>query len=154
MRAVTKRERDDEMDVKRTGSYLSREESVMYDKEPKFPLEATNNAARVEYLRNGLTFAESRRCKLSRISRSGAIIEFAVDSVIPDSMTLDIPDARIEKIGCVKQSERCTTIGEKRVTVTLRFLRMLSEKELASIKQHSLLPNGQPQRMPNVVLGS
>jgi hypothetical protein len=154
MRAGTQSERDDKMDVKRTGSYLSREESFMYDKETKFPLEATNNAARVEYMRNGLTFTESRRCKLSRISRSGAIIEFSVDAALPDAMTLDIPDARIEKIGCVKAGERRTTIGEKSVNVTLRFLRMLSEKELASIKQHSLLPNGQPQRMPNVVLGN
>ncbi|MBY3155329.1 hypothetical protein HFO56_23685 [Rhizobium laguerreae] len=142
------------MDEKRTGSYLSREESFMYDKEPKFPLEATNNAARVEYLRNGLTFTESRRCKLVRISRAGAIIEFTVDTVLPDSMTLDVPDARIEKIGCVKQSERRTTLGEKGVNVTLRFLRMLTEKELGKIKQNSLLPKGQQQRLPNVVLGN
>jgi hypothetical protein len=127
----------------------------MYDKEPKFPLEATNNAARVEYLRNGLTFTESRRCKLTRISRAGAIIEFAVETELPDSMTLDIPDARIEKIGCVKHSERRTRMGDGKVNVTLRFLRMLTEKELGRIKQHSVLPNGQPhQRLPNVVLGN
>jgi hypothetical protein len=138
---------------KRTGSYMTREESFMYDREPKFPLEATNNAGRVEYMRNGLSFTESRRCTLTRISRASAIIAFPVEAELPGSMTLDIPDARIAKIGCVKQSERKTSMGDVKVMVTLRFLRTLTERELASIKQQSLLSNGQQKkRHPNVVL--
>ncbi|MDW9481920.1 hypothetical protein GOB57_25045 [Sinorhizobium meliloti] len=138
---------------KQTGSYLSREESFMYDKEPKFPLEATNNAARIEYAKNGLSFLESRRCQITRISKSGAIVEFAVETEVPECATLDIPDARVSKVGCVKLSERRNRLGDNRVSVTLRFLRMLTDKELGSIKQHSLLQNGAQQRQPNVVLG-
>lgn len=135
---------------KKTGSYLSREESFMYDKEPKFPLEATNNAARVEYSKNGLTFMESRRGQITRISKAGAIIDFMVDTELPDSVTLDIPDARIEKIGCVKKAEQRNRIGDAKVSVTLRFLRVLTDKEMANIKRYSLLPQA---RQPNVVLG-
>jgi hypothetical protein len=138
------------MVAKKTGSYLSREESFMYDKEPKFPLEATNNAARVEYSKNGLTFLESRRCQITRISKAGAIIDFMVDTELPDSVTLDIPDARIEKIGCVKKAEQRNRLGDSKVSVTLRFLRVLTDKEMANIKQYSLLPQA---RQPNVVLG-
>lgn len=138
------------MVAKKTGSYLTREESFMYDKEPKFPLEATNNAARIEYAKKGLSFLESRRCQISRISKSGAIVDFTVDTEVPDSLTLDIPDARIEKIGCVKVNERRNRDGDSKVSVTLRFLRTLTDRELGSIKQHSLLPT--QNRLPNVVM--
>jgi hypothetical protein len=136
------------MVAKKTGSYFSREESFMYDKEPKFPFEATNNAARIEYLKNGLTFLESRRGTITRISKAGAIIEFMVEAEVPDALTLDIPDARIEKIGCVKQGERRNRIGDSKLTVTLRFLRVLTDIEMERIKRYSLL---QQSRQPSVV---
>jgi hypothetical protein len=144
--------KEDIMVLKKTGSYLAREESFMYDKEPKFPLEATSNAARIEYAKKGLSDLESRRAQITRISKSGAILDFMVDMEIPDSVTLDIPDARITKIGCVKVNERRSRLGDSKVSVTLRFLRMLTDQELGSIRQHSLLPSGTQNRQPNVVM--
>lgn len=134
----------------KSGSYFTREESFMYDKETKFPLEATSNAARVEYLRNGLTFMESRRCHITRISRSSAIVEFSVDSEVPSEMTLDIPDARVSKVGCVKLSERRSRVGDAKLTVTLRLLRLLTEAELENIKRYG--NTAVSSRRPNVAL--
>ena len=128
-----------EAHIQARGSYFSREESFMYDKEPKFPMEATHNAARVEYTRNGLTHLESRRCTLVRISVSSAMIEFQTDGQVADQMNLDIPDARIEKLGCMKVRESKSRMSGDKVTVTLRFLRMLTDRELQSVLKHSLL---------------
>jgi len=138
--------------TQKTGNYLSREESFMYDREPKFPLLATSNAVRIEYTKTGITFFESRRGTLTRISRSGGIIEFTADHEIPDSFTLDIPDARIEKMGCVKILERRQKLGDCRVSVTFRCLKVLSERDHAKILDHSALPKTPQQRQPNIVM--
>lgn len=132
-------------------SYLSREESHMYDKEPQYPLEATSNAAVVEYTLNGLTHLESRRCTLVRISKSSAHIEFTTEGRVADQMTLAIPDARIERLGCVKVREHQSRLSGNKVTVILRFLRLLSDQELASIMKYSIARGD--SRRPNIGLG-
>lgn len=140
------------MAEKKTGTYLTREESFIYDKEPKFPLEATSNAALIGYPTKGLSFVESRRGQVTRISKSGVIIDFMVDAAVPENVTLDIPDARIVKIGCVKVSERRNRLGDSRLSVTLRFLRLLTDREIENIKKHSTLSKGVQSRQPNVVM--
>jgi hypothetical protein len=136
----------------KTGTYLGREESHMYDKEPKFPLEATANAARIEYTLRGLSHLEGRRCNLTRISKSSAMVEFATDHPVADQVFLSIPDARIERIGCVKVNEMRNRISENKVTVTLRFLTLLDDRQLGAILSHSSIAMPGP-RMPNIVLG-
>lgn len=135
----------------KNGSYLSREESFMYDKEPKFPLEATNNGARVEYTLNGLSHTESRRCTLLRISRSSAMVEFETDGRVADQLNLAIPDARLEKIGCVKVAEQKSRMSGSKVTVTLRFLKLLEEKDVAKVLALSSLERKDgPGRRPAI----
>ncbi|MCZ7862798.1 hypothetical protein O9X98_15590 [Agrobacterium salinitolerans] len=138
------------MAEKKTGTYLTREESFMYDKEPKFPLEATSNAGTIRYPTKALSGVEGRRGQITRISKAGAIMDFLLDAQIPENVTLDIPDGKIEKIGCLKVGERRNRMGDSKLSITLRFLRTLTDKELEGIKRHSLL-SGQNRR-PNVVL--
>jgi hypothetical protein len=137
----------------KTGNYLGREESQMYDREPKYPLQATSNAAHIEYTLRGLTHLESRRCTLVRISKSSAMVEFQTELDVADQVFLSIPDARVERIGCVKIAQVQTRLSEAKVTVTLRFLKPLEDRQLSSILANSLTARsaGAP-RMPNILM--
>lgn len=115
-------------------NYLQREESFMYDREGRFHMEDTRNAARIEYTEKGVMHMAARRCDVIRISRSSAILGLLTQYTLPQQFYLDIPDARISKIGCVLMKVFVNN------TIEVRFLRLLSEKELDRIFVFSTHP--------------
>lgn len=115
-------------------NYLQREESFMYDREARFRMEDTRNAARIEYTEKGVMNMAARRCDVIRISRSSAILALLTQYTLPQQFYLDIPDARISKIGCVLMKVFANN------TIEVRFLRLLSEKELDRIFVFSTHP--------------
>jgi hypothetical protein len=115
-------------------TYLSREESFMYDREGRFKMEDTMNAGRLEYTENILTNTASRRCDIIQISRSEAMLSLLTQYTLPESFNLDIPDAHIDKIGCVVMRINANN------TVRVRFLRLLTQKELDRIFVFSTHP--------------
>ncbi len=114
--------------------FLNKEESFMYDRETRFRMEDTLNAARIEYTENGVLNMAARRCEILRISVSGAVIGILTQYKLPEQFYLDIPDARISKIGCVLMKTFANN------TIEVRFLRLLSQKELDRIFVFSTHP--------------
>ncbi|PZU81091.1 MAG: hypothetical protein DI528_21770 [Shinella sp.] len=108
-------------------NYLKREESFMYDREARFPMEDTMNAARIEYTEKGVMHLAARRCDIIKISVSGAVIGLLTQYNLPQQFYLDIPDARISKIGCLLMKVFANNTAE------IRFLRLLNQKELDRI---------------------
>ena len=108
-------------------NYLKREESFMYDREGRFKMEDTMNAGRIEYTEKHVMHMAGRRCDVIRISMSGAVLALLAKSELPGEFVLDIPDARIMKIGCVLMRQNANN------TVEVRFLRLLTQKELDRI---------------------
>ncbi|WP_170253415.1 MULTISPECIES: hypothetical protein [Alphaproteobacteria] len=106
----------------------------MYDREGRFPMEDTMNAARIEYTEKGVMHMAARRCDIIRISVSGAVISLLTQYNLPQQFYLDIPDARINKIGCLLMKAYANNTAE------LRFLRMLTQKELDRIFVFSTHP--------------
>lgn len=114
--------------------YLNREESFMYDRETRFPMQDTCNAARIEYTEKGVMHMAARRCDILRISQSMAILGLLTQFFVPKQFYLDIPDARVTKIGCVLTK----TLPNNRIEV--RFLRLLTDKEMHRIFVYSTHP--------------
>lgn len=106
----------------------------MYDRENRFRMEDTMNAGRLEYTENGMTHVAARRCDVIRISRSGAVISLLANVNLPKQFYFDIPDARISKVGALLMKTFPNNTAE------LRFLRLLSEKELDRIYVFSTHP--------------
>ncbi|HCL65224.1 MAG TPA: hypothetical protein DIC56_10370 [Rhizobium sp.] len=115
-------------------NYLKREESFMYDRENRFPMEDTMNAARIEYTEKGVMHMAARRCDVIRISLSGAVLGLLTQYNLPQQFYLDIPDARISKVGCMLMKTFANN------TVEVRFLRLLTQKELDRIFVFSTHP--------------
>lgn len=107
--------------------YLKKEESFMYDRETRFRLEDTMNAGRIEYTEKHVMHMAQRRCDVIRISMSGAVLALLTQYNLPKEFVLDIPDARIMKIGCILMRVNSNN------TIDVRFLRMLTQKELDRI---------------------
>ena len=107
--------------------FLNKEESFMYDREHRYKMEDTMNAARIEYTERVVTHVASRRCDLVRISPSGAILSLITKFNVPQQFYLDIPDARIAKVGCVLLKTYTNN------TVEARFLKLLTKKEMDRI---------------------
>lgn len=99
----------------------------MYDREGRFQMEDTLNAARIEYTERVVTHLASRRCDLIRVSQAGAVLSLLTQFHVPQQFYLDIPDARINKVGCVLM--RTFTNN----TIEARFLRLLTKKEMERI---------------------
>jgi hypothetical protein len=106
----------------------------MYDREARYRMEDTMNAARIEYTEKGVTHMASRRCDIVRISRTGASLAILTQFNLPRQFYLDIPDARIVKVGCVLMKVFANN------TVEVRFLRLMTEKELNKIFVYSTHP--------------
>ncbi|SCW33752.1 hypothetical protein SAMN02927900_00763 [Rhizobium mongolense subsp. loessense] len=106
----------------------------MYDREQRFKMEDTMNAARIEYTEKGVMHMASRRCDIIRISMSSAILAILTQFTLPKQFYLDIPDARITKVGCMLM--RVNTNN----TIEVRFLRLLSQKEMNKIFVYSTHP--------------
>ncbi len=114
--------------------FLNKEESFMYDREARFKMEDTMNAARIEYTEKGVMNMAQRRCDLLRISLSGAVIGILTQYALPQQFYLDVPDARITKVGCLLMKTFANN------TVEVRFLRLLTQKELDRIFVFSTHP--------------
>lgn len=114
--------------------FLKKEESFMYDRENRYRMEDTMNAGRLEYTENGITHVAARRCDVVRISMSGAVLLFLAKVDLPKQFYLDIPDARISKIGSVLMKSFANNTAE------IRFLRLLTQKELDRIFVFSTHP--------------
>ncbi|KGF68937.1 hypothetical protein LL06_13805 [Hoeflea sp. BAL378] len=99
----------------------------MYDREKRFPMEETMNHVRIEYTEKGVMHMASRRCMLRAISRSGAILGIVTQFTIPRQFCLDIPEARIPRIGCVLMRINPND------TIEVRFLRLMTEAELNKV---------------------
>ncbi len=115
--------------------FLNKEESFMYDREARFKMEDTMNAARIEYTENGVMNMAQRRCDVIRISMSGAILGILTQYNLPKQFYLDIPDARISKVGCLLMRTNANN------TIEVRFLSLLKQKELDRIFIFSTHPN-------------
>lgn len=115
-------------------NYLSKEESFMYDREARFRMQDTMNAARIEYTEKGVTHMAARRCDVLRISESTALLGILTQYNLPKQFYLDIPDARITKVGCMLMKTYANN------TVEVRFLRLLTRKELERIFVFSTHP--------------
>ena len=116
-------------------SYMSKEESFMYDREGRMPLVDTMNAARIEYTEKAVMHLASRRCDLVRISPTAAVLAINVSFAVPKSFYLDIPDARINRVGCVLMKMHTNNIIEA------RFLRQMSDRDLNRIFAFSTHPS-------------
>jgi hypothetical protein len=114
--------------------YLSKEESFMYDREHRFAMEETYNAARIEYTEKGVMHMAARRCDLIGISLSSAVLAIQTEFALPPQFHLDIPDARIARVGCVLMRVNANN------TVEVRFLRLMTERELDRIFVFSTHP--------------
>lgn len=106
----------------------------MYDREARFKMEDTMNAARIEYTEKGVMHAASRRCDIVRISMSSATLAILTQFSLPKQFYLDIPDARITKVGCLLMKVNANN------TIDVRFLRLLTQKELNKIFVYSTHP--------------
>ncbi|KKX32001.1 hypothetical protein [Rhizobium sp. LC145] len=107
----------------------------MYDRESRFKMEDTMNAARIEYTEKGVLNMAQRRCDVLRISRSGAVLGLLTQYKLPEQFYLDIPDARISKIGCLLMRANMNN------TIDVRFLSLLSQKDLDRIFVFSTHPS-------------
>jgi hypothetical protein len=116
------------------GHFLNKEESFMYDREARYKMEDTMNAARIEYTEKGVMHLASRRCDILRISMSGAILGILTQFNLPKQFYLDIPDARISKVGCLLMKTNSNN------TIEVRFLRLVTQKELNKIFVYSTHP--------------
>ena len=107
--------------------YLQREQSFMYDREARFPMQETRNHARIEFTEKGVMHMESRRCTILAISPSSAILGIVTEFKIPNQFCLDVPEARIPRIGSMLMRVNANN------TIQVRFLRLVSERELNRI---------------------
>jgi len=107
----------------------------MYDREKRFAMEDTMNAARIEYTEKGVMNMAARRCDVLRISMSGALLGIITQFHIPQQFYLDIPDARISKVGCLLMRTNSNN------TIEVRFLRLMTQKELDRIFIFSTHPS-------------
>jgi hypothetical protein len=114
--------------------FLNKEESFMYDRETRYRMEDTMNAARIEYTEKGVLNMAARRCDVVRISMSGAVLSLLTQYKLPEQFYLDIPDARISKVGCLLMRTYANN------TVEVRFLSLLTQKELDRIFVFSTHP--------------
>ncbi|MCM2472854.1 hypothetical protein HGO38_05095 [Rhizobium sp. CG5] len=106
----------------------------MYDRESRFKMEDTMNAGRIEYTEKGVMHMAARRCDIIRISMSGAVISLLTQYNLPQQFYLDLPDARITKVGCLLMKVYANNTAE------VRFLRLLTQKELDRIFVFSTHP--------------
>ena len=116
-------------------TYMSKEESFMYDREARLPLVDTMNAARIEYTEKAVMHLASRRCDLVKISPTAAVLVINTSFVVPKSFYLDIPDARINRVGCVLMKMHANNIIEA------RFLSRMSDRDLNRIFAFSTHPS-------------
>ena len=115
-------------------TYMSREESFMYDREGNFPLVDTMNAARIEYTEKAVMHLASRRCDLVKISPTAAVLVINTRFTVPKTFYLDVPDAGISRVGCVLMRVHADD------RIEARFLSRISDRDLNRIYAFSTHP--------------
>ncbi|KXG84798.1 hypothetical protein [Agrobacterium bohemicum] len=113
----------------------------MYDREARFKMEDTMNAARIEYTEKAVMNMASRRCDVLKISQSEAVLALLTQYNLPRQFYLDIPDARITKIGCVLMKVNPNN------TIQVRFLHILSKKDMDRIFVFSTHPKHRDRKL-------
>jgi hypothetical protein len=93
----------------------------MYDREVRFKMEDTMNAARIEYTEKGVLNMASRRCDIIRISKSSAVLAILTQFKPAEAVLSGYPDARITKVGCMLMRVNANN------TIEVRFLRLLTQ---------------------------
>jgi hypothetical protein len=93
------------------------------------------NAARIEYTEKAVMHLASRRCDLIKISPSAAVLAINVSFAVPKTFYLDIPDARINRVGCLLMKMHTNNIIE------VRFLSRMSDRDLNRIFAFSTHPS-------------
>lgn len=88
-----------------------------------------------EYTENGMSHIASRRCDMVQVSKHGALLSILTNYRIPTEFYLELPDARIGRIGCKLLRNNANN------TIEVRFLRGLTEKEMNRIFVHSTHPD-------------
>ncbi len=63
----------------------------MYDRESRFRMEDTMNAARIEYTEKAVMHMAARRCDVIRISQTEAVLALITKYNLPNQFYLDIP---------------------------------------------------------------
>lgn len=116
-------------------TYLSREESFMYDREVAFPMEDTMNEARIEYTEKGIVHLSSRRCQVIRLSKSGAVLSMPTQFKLPQNFYLEFVSANLPMVGCLTKRVHADN------KVETRFLRMLTDRDINRIFVYSTHPN-------------
>ena len=106
----------------------------MYDREQRFKMEDTMNAGRIEYTEKAILNMAQRRCDVVKISMSGAVLSLLTQYALPQQFYLDIPDARIMKVGCLLMKVNPNN------TIDVRFLRLMTQKEMNRIFVFSTHP--------------
>jgi len=106
----------------------------MYDREKRFPMEETMNAARIEYTEKVVKNLGARRCDLIALSMSGAILAINTKFNLPPQFYLDVPDAKITRIGCLLMRVNANN------TVEVRFLSLMSQRDMDRIFVYSTHP--------------
>ncbi|WP_280773086.1 hypothetical protein [Rhizobium sp. SG_E_25_P2] len=106
----------------------------MYDREHRFPMEETMNAARLEYTEKGVMHMAARRCDLIMIGTSGAVLALNTKFSLPEQFYLDVPDAKISRVGCLMMRVYANN------TVQVRFLSMMPQKDIDRIFVYSTHP--------------
>ncbi len=114
--------------------FLNKEESFMYDREHRFPMEETMNAARLEYTEKGVMHMAARRCDLIMIGPSGAVLALNTRFNLPEQFYLDVPDAKIARVGCLMMRIYANN------TVQVRFLSIMPQKDIDRIFVYSTHP--------------
>jgi len=107
----------------------------MYDREGRVPMVDTMNAARIEYTEKAVMHLASRRCDLIKISPRGGVLVINTEFTVPRAFYLDIPDARINRVGCVLMKVHPNNIIET------RFLSPISDRDLNRIFAFSTHPS-------------
>ena len=115
-------------------SYLSKEESFMYDREKRFAMEETMNAARIEFTEKGVMHMAARRCDLIALSMSGAVLAINTSFTLPKQFYLDVPDARVSRVGCILMRVHANN------TIEVRFLSLMPQKDMDRIFVYSTHP--------------
>ena len=110
-------------------SYMSKEESQMYDREGRDPLVDTTNAARIEYTEKAVMHLASRRCDLIKISPTAAVLAINVSFAVPKSFYLDIPDARINRVGCLLMKTHPNNIIRDNASFMTAYLSRIRAKQ-------------------------
>jgi hypothetical protein len=81
-----------------------------------------------------VTNLAARRCDLIAISKSSAVLAINTKFALPKQFYLDVPDAKVNRVGCILMRVNINN------TVEVRFLSLMSDRDLDRIFVYSTHP--------------